>query len=194
MVLAPGPVSYLANNLTPCTTYYYRIVFFEAGYCGLTTAPVMFQTPGCPTNTGAGSHGGYFNPTNPGAAVSPALITVKTAAVSSAKAGIGEPVTVNASVANNGGSNGSTRVTVYVNGKEATSQGIVVGSGQTSNLVFTVSGNEPGTYNVVVYNVPAGSFTVDYLAGNDALIYGLIAFFTLAIAGTIFLIARRRTV
>jgi len=52
-------------------------------------------------------------------------------------------------------------VKVYVNGQEETSAGITVNSGSNSPVSFSVSRNEPGTYDVYVNGTGAGSFTVE---------------------------------
>ena len=152
---------------------------------------ISFKTLGC------GEVEGFSGTTaTPAGIVSPAprpfLSSVQTASLSTSKAGPGEPVTVNATVHNAGSVNGSTKITVYVNGNEAASQGITLSSGETRNYSFTVSGNEPGVYNVLVNNVPAGSFKVDYFTDNDILIYGLIALFAIGIGVTLFLVSRKR--
>jgi len=45
----------------------------------------------------------------------------------------------------------------------------------------------------MVNGVPAGSFTVDLFTNNDALIYGIIALFTVGIIGVLLVVVRRRT-
>jgi hypothetical protein len=203
LVITPQNLSHTIP-VTSCTTYYYRLHYMVTGYCDRYTEPVSFTTPGCSTGLGASSGSSIVGSTVYGGsggapAVStpvaqPFLLRVSKASVSATKVAVDESVTVNATVSNTGTVNGNSKVTVYVNGKEAASQGITLASGEIRSLSFTVSGKEPGIYNVVVNNVPAGSFTVDYFTNNDTMIYGLILFVTVAIAGLLYLLARRRQV
>jgi hypothetical protein len=152
---------------------------------------VGFSTIGCvipPGSHGTGTMG--FN----GGPVGISNITVQTAAISASKVGPGEKVDITATVANKGAVNGATSVTLYINGQLVESKGITLASGQSEPVHFFVSQNEPGTYNVQVGGVSAGSFTVDSFSNNNILIYGLIALFTLGIAGTLFMLTRKRSV
>ncbi|MCX5993153.1 MAG: hypothetical protein NT177_02925, partial [Chloroflexi bacterium] len=78
----------------------------------------------------------------------PPVFVVQNATVAASKAGPGEQVEVTATVTNNGGSNGTTKVILYVNGQEADSKGIALSSGQSTPVSFKVSRNDPGTYSV----------------------------------------------
>jgi hypothetical protein len=122
-----------------------------------------------------------------------ANIIVQNAAVTASKVGPGEKVDVTASVTNRGTANGDAKITLYVNGQVAETQGLTLSSGQTAPIHFSVSRNEPGTYSVYVGGVPAGSFTVDMFTNNDIPIYGTIALVTIGIAGVLYLVTRRRT-
>jgi len=152
---------------------------------------ISFATPGCsPVITPHGTGAMAFN----GGAVGLSNITVQTASVASSKVAPGEKVDITATVTNRGTANGATSITLYINGQEVESQGITLASGQSTPLHFFVSKNEPGTYSVQVGGVSAGSFTVDTFANNDILIYGIIGLFTVAIAGVLFMLARKRPV
>ena len=120
-------------------------------------------------------------------------IVVQSAALASAKVSPGENVDVAATVTNKGGSNGTSKVTLYINGQEAESKGITLASGGSTQVHFSVSRNDPGTYTVYVNGVSAGSFTVDLFTNNDILIYSIIALFTIGIIGVLYLVFRRRT-
>jgi hypothetical protein len=151
---------------------------------------VSFQTA-CPGIVG---HGG-----NAGTGVTSSIpsnmsnIVVQSATVAATKVSPGEKVDITAAIANKGGSNGTSKVTLYINGQEAESKGISLSSGQSTTMNFSVSRNDPGTYTVLVNGVPAGSFTVDLLTNNDVLIYGVIALFTIGIIGVLYLVFKRRT-
>ena len=152
---------------------------------------MSFTTPGCVPNTPSHNAGGV-GPGGPGVGLS--NISVHTAAISSTKVAPGEKVDITATVANNGTANGESKITLYINGEQVESKGVTVASGQSTPIHFYVSENEPGNYSVHVGGVSAGSFTVDAFANNDILIYGIIALFTIGIAGTIYLLARKRPV
>ena len=157
----------------------------------VTGAILSFRTTGCVTSTG--SHNAAGAGTGSGQGTGPSNITVASATLSSARVAPGEKVDITAMVTNRGSVNGESKITLYVNGEQVESKGVTVASGQSTPIHFYVSQNEPGTYNVYVGGVSAGSFTVDSFAGNDILIYGIIALFTIGIAGTIFILARKRT-
>ena len=120
-------------------------------------------------------------------------VIVQSAAVGSPTVSPGQAVDITASVVNKGSVNGDARVTLYVNGEVVESRGVTVASGQTSPVHFQVSRSEPGTYSVYVNGVSAGNFTVDLFTNNDILIYGLIALVTLGIAGTLYMVAKKRS-
>jgi len=191
------------TGLNPCDTYYVRMNFvYPITYIGpcLTVRlgdAVHFMTEGCMTRPGQGGAG-----TASGTSSVPSLpqpvqmsnIVVQSAAIATPKVSPGEKVDVTASVINKGSTNGDAKLTLYVNGQETDSQSVVLAAGQTEPVHFYVTMNEPGTYSVHVGSVPAGSFTVDTFANNDALIYIIIALFVLGIAGTLYMVTRRRAV
>lgn len=88
-------------------------------------------------------------------------ITVQSATLSASKVMPGTPVKVTAMVANRGTVNGSTRITLYVNGQEENTFGVAVNSGSTAPVQFSVSRDRPGSYSVYVSGTAAGSFTVE---------------------------------
>lgn len=96
-------------------------------------------------------------------------ITVQGARLSATTATPGIPVTVTADIINKSTVNSNKRVTLYINGQVDTVQGVTVNSGGSSQLTFTVSRSEPGDYTVYVDGVPAGSFKVEMVPGNDVI-------------------------
>jgi len=154
---------------------------------------ISFISYGCQILQGFDQTGGTGGPSNSNPVTSPPNIVVQSATVATAKIAPGEVVNVAATATNKGGSNGVCKITLYVNGQEVESKGITLSSGETKLLSFTISRNEPGTYNVYVNNAPAGSFTVDAFSSNDALIYGVIGLFSVGILGVIYLLVKRRT-
>ncbi len=202
IVTLRAPVS----GLSPCTTYYAHLRLvneFEPlpppfDQC-VTFSPggqISFKTAGCAQYIGAGSHqsGGVntLNLTNPSLVMS--NIVVQSATIAAAKVSPGEKIDISASVVNKGGSNGASKVTLYINGQEAESKGITLSSGESAQVHFSVSRNDPGTYTVYVNGVSAGSFTVDQFTNNDVLIYGIIALFAIGIVGVLYLVVKKRTV
>ena len=98
-----------------------------------------------------------------------------------------------ASIANNGNANGTSRVVLYVNGQEESSQGVTVNSGSASPVTFTVTRNEPGTYSVYVGGTSAGSFVVDQFADPNLIpiVSGALIIFAFVI-GLIYITRRRQ--
>ena len=194
------------KGLNPCDTYYVRTNFFyPVSYVGVEPCftvrlgnAVHFMTTGCRIGplgqSGAGTASGISTVPSWPKPVQMSNIVVQSAAIATPKVAPGEKVDVTASVTNKGSTNGDARLILYMNGQEADSQGVTLASGQSSQVHFYVTMNEPGTYSVHVGSVPAGSFTVDTFANNDTLIYIIIALFVLGIAGTLYMVTRRRAV
>ena len=181
------------TGLIVCQNYYARAVISFPDPALQYGNEITFSTPGCPVKRlGQNTIPGTETPFTSGP-VQMSNIVVQSAAIATPKVAPGQQVDITASVANNGGSNGDTKVTLYVNGQEVESKGVTVSSGQTTPVHFTVSRNEPGTYSVYVGGVSAGNFTVDLFTNNDILIYGLIALVTLGIAGALYLVTKKRS-
>jgi hypothetical protein len=153
-----------------------------------TVIPAQAMVSSNPNSHGSGSSSSVST-SNP---VALSTITVSTASLSAAKVAPGTPVTVTANVANRSTVNGSTRLTVYVNGQEEDSQGVAVNSGSNTPVTFTVTRNEPGTYSVYVGGTNAGSFVVDGFADANLVLYISIAFVAIAFVAGLLLITRRR--
>jgi hypothetical protein len=137
---------------------------------------------------------GSSTPVAPQGPVPLPRILVQSVALSALKVSPGTPVTVTADVANTGAVNGSTKLKLYVNGQEESSQGITVSSGSSTPVTFTVIRNEPGTYSIYVGGTDAGSFTVDQLAGPDVILYASVALLAVAfVTGLVFITRRRQT-
>jgi hypothetical protein len=156
---------------------------------------ISFDTTGCNPLVGTGSHqsGGMtgFGSTTPPS--NPPIVGVSSAAVAATRVSPGEKVDVSATISNKGGSSGTSKVTLFVNGMEEESKGVTLASGESTTMHFSVSRSDPGTYTVNVNNIPAGSFTVDQFKNSDALIYAVIALFIIGIAGILYLLIRKRT-
>jgi len=200
IVTLRAPVS----GLSPCTTYYVHLKLLDQfepfpppfDQC-VTFSPggeISFKTAGCTQYIGAGSHqsGGVntLNLTNPSLVMS--NIVVQSATIAATKISPGEKIDISASVVNKGGSNGTSKVTLYIDGQEAESKGITLSSGEATQVHFSVSRNDPGTYTVYVNGVSAGNFAVDPFTNNDILIYGIIALFAIGIVGVLYLVVKKR--
>jgi Tol biopolymer transport system component len=138
------------------------------GSARLNNGFMVIQSPPATTT----SHSATVPATPQGPVQLPA-ITVQSASLSSARVAPGTPVTVTANVANTGAVNGSTRLTLYVNGQEESGQGITVNSGSSTPVTFSVSRNEPGAYAVYVGGTNAGSFIVEEFAGPGPIAIGV---------------------
>ena len=159
----------------------------------VTSDAALFTTTGCQTLIGTGTHGaGGFNVVAPSPALNPSNIITQSATLTETKVSPGQKVDIAATIVNKGGSNGTARITLYVNGQEVESKGISLASGQATPVVFSISRNDPGTYAVMVNGVSAGSFTVDTSADSTILIYSVLALFILGIIGVLYLVVKRR--
>jgi hypothetical protein len=152
--------------------------------------------PGGPAfrlNTTPQSSSAQMPVTAPQKPVSLSNIAVQSAKLSTSKVAPEATVTITANVANTGTANGSTLIKLYVNGQEESSQGITVNSGSTNMITFTVSRNEPGTYNVYVGGTQAGAFTVEQFADPNIILYISVTLILLAFAiGVIYIIRERQ--
>jgi hypothetical protein len=97
-------------------------------------------------------------------------VTVQAARLSATSVSPGDAVTITADIINRSTVNGNKRVALYVNGQAETSQTVTVNSGGSTQLTFNVFRSEPGDYSVYVDGAPAGSFKVEMVTGNDAIL------------------------
>ena len=128
-------------------------------------------------------------PASPGAL--PA-ITVQSARLSARAVTPGTPVTVTADLTNSGPVNGSKEVTLYVNGKVESTQGVTVDSGGSSQLTFSTARREPGDYTVSVDGQPAGSFKVEAVTANNALFIVIVVLIAISFVFGLVMLLRRQ--
>ncbi|MGA9049469.1 MAG: hypothetical protein WB588_10800 [Dehalococcoidia bacterium] len=198
IIYRPGPKDYLLSLVSTASQF----TDMHGAGVGLDTIPIVnpgsFSVTGNTISfttlipNGTARHGSSIGAglSSPPEQIS--NIIVQSASLSSSKAGPGDQVKVTAILTNRGNYQGTAKINLYVNGTEEASKGINLDSGQTMSTVFTIGRSEPGTYNVYVDSVPAGSFTVDMFYNNDILIYGIIAIFALAIVSMLVFIVKRR--
>jgi hypothetical protein len=144
---------------------------------------------GAPTSHGS-SVAGTTTMTQP---VSLPSIQIQSASLSAYKVAPGTPVTVTANLANRGTVNGSTRLKLYVNGEEDSSQGVTVESGGSRPVYFTVSRNEPATYAVYIGGTLAGSFTVDDAIDPNIVLYISLSLIAISLMFGVIMIAKRKS-
>jgi hypothetical protein len=171
-------------------------LFFGSGTPIIPPAPPPVIPVSPLISTGPTTHGssmpGVITPNAPPVAL--ANIVVQSASLSAKSVTPGAPVTVTADIANKSTVNGSKKVTLYVNGQVETTQGLTVNSGSSSKLTFNVSRSEPGTYNVYVDGVPAGSFKVELFREADGILVLSATLVALAfLIGMVMLWRRQRT-
>lgn len=127
------------------------------------------------------SHGGFM-PSAPQVPVSLPGISVKSASLSTSKVAAGKPFIVTAVMTSP--VNDTTRIKLYINNQEESSQLVTVNQGKEVSINFTISKNEPGTYAVYVESINAGSITVGEVeeqAGPNIILWIVIALVILAI-------------
>jgi hypothetical protein len=122
-------------------------------------------------------------------------VAVQSARLSPGSVSPGAPVSVTADITNRSEVNGNKRVTLYVNGQAETTQGVTVNSGGSTRLTFDITRSEPGDYTVYVDGVPAGSFKVEMVPGNDAILILSTSLVAMAfLLGMVMLWRRQQTV
>jgi hypothetical protein len=102
----------------------------------------------------------------------------------------GESVTITASVANDGGQEGTYTVELKLDGETVDTETVTLGAGQNQQVSFTVSGLDYGQHEVEVTGLP-GEFTTSRTI-TWWLIILLIVAFGLIIWGVVWAIRRRR--
>jgi len=141
-----------------------------------------------------GSHGsGGAATTATGSSGALPSIAVQSARLSAGAVTPGTPVTVTADIVNKSPNNGSKEVTLYVNGKVESTQGVAVDGGASSRLTFSTARSEPGDYSVYVDGVPAGSFKVEAVTSNNVLLISIIALIAITfVLGLVMLLRRQQ--
>jgi phosphodiesterase/alkaline phosphatase D-like protein len=122
-----------------------------------------------------------------------ANIVVISAELERHDAAAGEPVKVTAMVSNKGGTGGTAKIMVTVNGYETDARGITVEKGGAVPVEFYVSGDSPGQYQVYVNNVSAGEFYVSPFRLSDLILWFSTACVLAALMlGALYILRRRR--
>ncbi|MFC2050701.1 hypothetical protein ACFLTN_05950, partial [Chloroflexota bacterium] len=126
----------------------------------------------------------------------PADIQLNGVTVSSSETQPGQPVTVLASLVNNGTSSGSYNVALRINGRVEQQRTVEVSPGTAYPVKFTVMKTEPGTYDVAIEGQRA-SFTVVGSTSGAPAGSGLIILIALAIlilaTAVVLMVTFRRT-
>jgi hypothetical protein len=89
----------------------------------------------------------------------PAAFTLSSLAVSPTEVAPGEKVNISVSVANTGGTEGSYKVVLEINGVKEAEKSVTVAAGSIQAISFSVAKEKAGSYNVVVDGL-SSSFTV----------------------------------
>ena len=79
---------------------------------------------------------------------------------------LGRTAVVRATVANEGGSDGASDVTLTAAGEPVATQRVELGPDETASLAFEATFDEPGTYDIAVGGVSAGTLAVGDPAGD----------------------------
>ncbi len=111
----------------------------------------------------------------------------------------GEPVTITAEIKNNSSGTGNFKVTVMVNGITEIEQSISLGTGKTQKLIYTMSKETPGNYNVMI-NDRNGIFSVvspspswfGWLTSMQWWVYAIAGIFLVLIILIVILVISRR--
>jgi len=119
-------------------------------------------------------------------------LIVRSASLSTAMVGAGEPVTVTATVVNRGSVNGSMKISLIINGEEEAAEGVTVNSGGARSVTFTVSRNQPGTYRVYAGSAYAGEFSVSQSVDPETILFISLAMLFAAFVLGLVLIYRRQ--
>ena len=94
-----------------------------------------------------------------GCIAEPAVFSLSNLTIEPAEVAPNETVTISVSVANTGGSQGSHDVVLYINGVEEETKSVTLSAGDSTNVTFSVTKGDTGTYSVTIEGL-SGSFTV----------------------------------
>ena len=89
----------------------------------------------------------------------PAAFSLSDLSIQPAEVQPKEPVTITATVANTGGTEGSYSVVLKINGAKKAEKSVNIAAGGSQNVTFSVTKEEPGSYSVAIDGL-SGSFTV----------------------------------
>jgi hypothetical protein len=98
-------------------------------------------------------------PPPPAPVPAPAHFVVSSLNIAPPEIKVGENVAITVNVVNDGGQEGAYLVELKINGETVDSKEVTLGAGQSEQVSFTVSGTEPGQYEVVVSGL-SGELTV----------------------------------
>jgi hypothetical protein len=184
------------NKITATTDYGTsgKITITTLAGTAVSTSNFYFESEISTTPNGSSSMPGSTASPSQSPVILP-TVSVKSASLSASKVAPGTTITVTADVVNTSTVNGTSSIKVYVNGEMEKSQGVIVNSGSSIPVTFTVSRNEPGIYSVYVGGTQAGSFTVDQFADANMILYISLALILIALAvGAIYFLRRRQSI
>ena len=116
------------------------------------------DTGGSGGGGGGGGGGGFFIPPDDGD--SGPNISITSIDLGSSEVGVGETVSVDVRVDNDGDENGEYTGTLTANGQQVDSGSVTVNSNWHATLTLSTSFDAPGTYQLAVDGQSAGSVTV----------------------------------
>jgi hypothetical protein len=96
------------------------------------------------------------------------VVRATTASLAATAVDPGEPVTVTATVANEGGRDGVREVTLTADGDPIATERVDLAPGETASVAFRATFDDPGVYDLAVGDAPAGTLAVgDPDGGGD---------------------------
>jgi len=156
--------------------------------------PAIAVTPGVQSGASTGPQSSSPSLPSPSsqAPVSLPNIYVQSASLSADRVSPGDVLTVNVGVANRGTGKGSTTIRLYVNGEEDSSRGITLESGDSRQVIFTLSRSRPGAYSVRVDGAQAGNFIVEEIVDANLILFVSCAMIFIALVLGFIYISRRQ--
>ena len=131
-----------------------------------------------------------------------ASIDITDASVEPAEVGVGNASEVTIGLENAGNREGSVRLDVTANDEQRTSANVSVGAEESTTAAFSLVFDEPGTYDVTVNGVSAGTVTVSdggdegalpEIGGSTDGFLGIVVLLVLGIVVAVFFLRRWRT-
>jgi hypothetical protein len=161
------------------------LTLVDDGPCDTDPTPGTIADPGGPAAPAAAAPGvaaGHGSSWKPPLPLNEAQFSLQYLSINPGQTTAGQPVTITTNVVNTGDEAGNYNVALKINGQVEEAKMVSVGPHGTQPVKFTVTKDQPGTYNVDILD-KAGSFVITGAGGTTGSSTG--GFIVLALIGVL---------